>query len=209
VFCAFVRTGIVVSKIVPHDTSLHSVPIIVHRTLHNENRAVISVCVFRGQGKEESVETMVTLMYLLKDSWSPRFDSTFYTVKIEGKQVISAPPLPSLGRRDELGGKPSFPAYYYDVVIYREHSRMALQRRYSEFKWLYDQICKSPPADEQDPNAEPIRMPPGTCPFQWQNDEFAQNRLEQLSELLEDALRRPGYANHPAVIQFLNLDPPN
>ncbi len=48
-------------------------------------------------------------------------------------------------------------------------------------------------------------MPPGTCPFQWQNEDFAQNRLEALSEFMVDLLERPGYATHPAVVSFFDL----
>lgn len=115
--------------------------------------------------------------------------------------MLSEPPE---GHQD-LGGKAKFPAYYYDVVVYREHTVKSVHRRYSEFKWLYDQVSKKPPTDQQAPNAEPIRMPPGTCPFQWQDEVFAQNRLEALSEFTEDLLGRPGYAAHPAVVKFLDL----
>jgi hypothetical protein len=147
---------------------------------------------------------MSNVMYLPKDVWSPRYDSTFFTIKLEGKQLLSEPPE---GHPD-LGGKATFPAYYYNVVIFQEHNKKSLQRRYSEFKWLYDQVSKSPPPTtaEEAPNAEPIRMPPGTCPlFQWQNEAFAQNRCEALSEFLSDLLERPGYAAHPAVVRFLDL----
>jgi hypothetical protein len=144
---------------------------------------------------------MSKLMYLPKDVWSPRYDSTFFTIELAGKQLLSEPPE---GHQD-LGGKANFPAYYYDVIVFREHTKKSLQRRYSDFKWLYDQVSKYPPTDEQAPNAEPIRMPPGTCPFQRQNDAFAQNRLEALFEFMGDLLGRPGYASHPAVVRFLDL----
>jgi hypothetical protein len=140
-------------------------------------------------------------MYLPKDVWSPRYDSTFFSIKLAGKELLTEPPE---GHQD-LGGKTSFPAYYYDVVVFQERTQKSVHRRYSEFKWLYDQVSKHPPTDEQAPNAEPLRMPPGTCPFQWQNEDFAQNRLEALAEFMGVLLERPGYAAHPAVLTFLEL----
>jgi PX domain len=142
------------------------------------------------------------VLYLPKEDWSPRYDSTFFTVKLEGKKILLEPPtdVPS-----SIGGKSNHPAYYYETVVYREHNKQTLLRRYSQFKWLYDQLRASPPTDDQNPNAQPIHMPPGTCPFQWQSDAFAQNRLEQLGEFINDVLARPGYASHPAVATFLEL----
>jgi len=40
----------------------------------------------------------------------------------------------------------------------------------------------------------------------WQSDSFAQNRMDQLGLSLNDALERPGYASHPAVRIFLELE---
>jgi hypothetical protein len=145
---------------------------------------------------------MTKLVYLPKDVWSRRYDSTFYTFKFEGKQLLSEPPE---GHKNIGGGETNKNAWYYDVVVFREHAKTTVQRRYSEFKWLYDQVLKNPPMDEQAPNASSIRMPPGTCPFQWQSEAFAQNRSEELSEFMGDLLGRPGYAAHPAVVTFLEL----
>jgi hypothetical protein len=156
---------------------------------------------FMTMEKVETNKTMSNVMYLPKDVWSPRYDSTFFTIKLVGKQLLSEPPE---GHQD-LGGRVTFPAYFYEIVVFQEHTKKSLQRRYSEFKWLYDQVSKSPPTAEEVPNAEPIHMPPGTCPFQWQNEAFAQNRLESLSEFMSDLLERPGYAAHPAVVRFLDL----
>jgi hypothetical protein len=142
------------------------------------------------------------LMYLPKDSWSARYDATFFTVGVEAVHLKSeAPAVPSI-----IGGKDNFPAYYYEVTIYQEHNKRSILRRYSHFKWLLDQVKADPPADEQPPDAAPIRMPPGTCPFQYQSEDFATNRKEQLSEFLADLLHRPGYATHPASLTFLELD---
>jgi hypothetical protein len=143
------------------------------------------------------------IVYLPKDCWSPRYDSTFYTVKMEGHQqhVATAPSVPLTIR-----GKSNLPAYYYILGVYREHEKKTIARRYSHFRWLYEQIRLFPPMDAQDPQAAPIHMPPGSCPFQWQNEAFAKNRQEELAEFLDDVLQRPGYASHPAVLAFLELE---
>lgn len=152
------------------------------------------------------------LLYLPKDEWSPRYDATFYFVKIEDKKLVTTETAREhLGSflieavPPSVGGNTVLPAYYYEVVVYREHSKKSLLRRYSQFKWLYDQLKAHPPSDEQLPSARPIQMPPGTCLFQRQDDAFAQNRLEQLNEFIDDVLGRPGYASHEATLAFLQL----
>ena len=148
------------------------------------------------------------MMYLTKDDWSPRYDSTFYTVKVAEKTLIQAtdglPSVPS-----SIKGRDHLPAYYYTVNVQREHNQTSLLRRYSHFYWLYQQLKSDPPVDPSSGrhvSEGPIRMPPGICQcFQGPSDRFAQNRMEQLDRFLEDVLKRPGYANHPAVITFLEL----
>jgi PX domain len=144
---------------------------------------------------------MSKLMYLPNGYWSPRYDSAFYTVKMEGKEYLKVPPINTTPAIDGMSG----PAYYYIVVVYREHTKRPLFRRYSHFKWLLEQLSAHPPAEVQPPDPKRIHLPPGTCPFQWQNDTFAQNRMEELEEFLSDVLARPGYASHPAVAAFLEL----
>jgi hypothetical protein len=107
-------------------------------------------------------------------------------------------------------GKESHPAYYYLVTVLREKQQRVLYRRYSQFRWLYEQIKDyraPPPVDDIImPDLEPNVMPPKTCPWQKIDDVFAQNRLEQLHDFLTSILIRPGIASHPAVLQFLELE---
>jgi hypothetical protein len=155
----------------------------------------------------ETNNSPAVLLYLPKSDWSPRYDSTFYSFMMEGKSLINLqqPPTPS-----SIGGRKELPAYYYTVTVFREHSKTPLLRRYSQFSWLSQQLMSNPPVT--DPHRQVgtttsrIRLPPGTCLWvQGQDDEFAQNRMEQLGEFLDEVLRRPGYANHPAVLAFLEL----
>lgn len=146
------------------------------------------------------------LMYLPIDQWSSRFDSNFYSVKIESKELLSECPASTF----TPPGRNNHPAYYYLITVFRAKEKKIVPRRYSHFRWLYDQIVdyKYAPRhpDIELPALQPMVMPPKTCPWQQQDDDFAQNRLEQLQEFLTDALTRPGIANHPAVKQFLDLD---
>lgn len=145
------------------------------------------------------------LMYLPESHWSPRYDSTFYTVKFEGSTFLrdNPPSVPS-----EIQGKTNLPAYYYSIGVYQEHEKRLLLRRYSHFRWLYQQLSSHPPAEAATTRHQttPIHMPSGTCPlFHWQDEKFVAIRQEQLSQFMEDLLGRPGYANHPAVKTFLEL----
>jgi PX domain len=160
------------------------------------------------------------LMFLPQDFWSPRYDSTFYTVKLEGfERLTELPPSSSSAGTVLVPGKTNVPAYYYKVVVYREHKRKTLLRRYSQFKWLYSQLLAHPPVppavvsknnnnqQQQYDDTNPIRLSSSAgCPFQWwQDDAFAAHRLEDLTEFLSATLGRPGYARHPAVVAFLEL----
>lgn len=167
------------------------------------------------------------LMYLPKDFWSPRYDSTFFTVKIEGFELLTSAP-PAAATSDAtiiIPSKGTFPAYYYKVVVYREHKRKTLLRRYSQFQWLFRQLIAHPPISPSPPisvsseeqqhfvndiaTGTPIRqlMPAAVvCRFQWwQDDAFAATRMEDLSDFLTAVLERPGYAGHDAMKAFLEL----
>lgn len=148
------------------------------------------------------------LMYLAFDQWSPRFDSTFFSFKMTAKTLHSTPPSQESVGTKRIEGKTNHPAWYYTIQVHSEHRSHTIVRRYSQFHWLYDELRSHPPANRMDYGSDqpPICIPPKTCPFQIQTDEFAQTRLEELSEFLKDALLRPGYASHPAVARFLELD---
>jgi len=161
--------------------------------------------------EEKEVATSSTapahLMFLPKDQWSPRYEETFYSVKLEGYQLLlqeapshDNPPPP---------GKLSFPAYYYQVVVYRGHDKKTLLRRYSQFKWLHQQLLAHPPIlnnENSTTNSEPLpSLPPGTCPWQRQDDGFAACRMDELADFLTQLLGQPAIANHQAVISFLEL----
>lgn len=173
-----------------------------------------------SQGAQSAASPLHHLMFLPKDQWSPRYEETFYSVKIEGFQRLFAAPATAdaaAGSSTETvaalpAGKPSFPAYYYQVVIYRGHQKKTVLRRYSQFKWLYNQLVAYRPPPSAASATSPATpspfpsMPPGTCPWDRQDDAFAAVRQDELADFLTSVLERPGgYTNHEAVVAFLEL----
>jgi hypothetical protein len=146
-------------------------------------------------------------MFLAFENWSPRFEKHFFTFQMQSVGLQSS--APSSNSSDEtttstrsdmvvVGGKTNHPAYYYRIDIYCGHERATIYRRYSQFYWLYKTLA---PLGRD----EPLSMPPGSCFWRPQDDAFAKNRMDQLSEFLEDALKMPDMASHPAVFSFLEL----
>ena len=94
----------------------------------------------------ESSRAYDALMYLSYEHWSPRYETCFYTFKME-TFVLQTSPLSSSGGSDSqgrmvVGGKGNLPAYYYKIEVYSGHSTRCIYRRYSEFYWLYKLILK-------------------------------------------------------------------
>lgn len=164
-------------------------------------------------------------MYLPQDLWSPRYDTTFYTVQIEGFERIHVvgdakqkPPPPS-----PPFGNTHWPASVYTVVVYRGGGapRTVLRRRYSQFVWLSQRLATT---------TEGIRLPPplvkgGDCclfgPSSWHSgccgwpfhhddqDAVAERRRHELADYLAAVLEQPALARHDAVQQFLELEEKN
>lgn len=146
------------------------------------------------------------LMFLPKDQWSPRYDKdTFYSFRIEGFEYMRSSPPPSSADAPVIPSKSSFPAYFYKVVVYRGHDKTVLLRRYSQFKWLYHQLLAHPPPPPVTGATSLPNLPPGTCPWDAQDDAFASCRQDELADFLTSMLELPGYAQHDAVVAFLEL----
>lgn len=169
------------------------------------------------------------LLYLPRAMWSPRYDQSFYTFQIEScKYWKRKEDMPTRSTATEasavavsVGGKTNFPAWYYQIVIYRAREQYSVWRRYSQFRWLYQELRNHPPAYHPPHPLSPdlssssgeykeeiegdLLFPSSGCPWIPQTDHFAQTRREQLEHFLDNALSRPGYGHHPAVQQFLEL----
>lgn len=150
------------------------------------------------------------LVYMPNDTWSPRYDSTFYTVKLNGFELVHDT-LPSDGiDRIRVPGKTNLPAYYYRVDVYRSHERMTLLRRYSQFQWLYHELmanCDTSSSSSSATLEAPLHFPSAVvCRFQWwQDDAFAMTRMQDLAVFLSSALVRPNCSRLLAVRIFLAL----
>lgn len=136
--------------------------------------------------------------FLASDQWSPRFENTFFTVKLGSFELLSSPP-----ESDEpsgvFKGKGAFPAYYYKIDVCCGHAKHTVLRRYSQFVWLVSTVPR-------DTRPDAPEMPPKTWICQPQDDIFAQNRLEQLRDFLGEFLQRPRIATDPTVTAFLELE---
>ena len=177
-------------------------------------------------------------MFLSYEHWSPRYDDTFFTIKMDSTELFHSKPPPKTtstssrnslpeaesaeqnvvsNEEEQCGGNTNFPAYYYKIEVYcSRQPSYVIYRRYSQFHWLYKQLqmletstSQSSSGDhnnsQQQQPEQKLVFPPGTCFWYKQNDTFAQNRLVQLYEFMKDTLQIQTCANHPSVIQFLEL----
>ncbi len=163
------------------------------------------------------------MFYLAKEDWSPRFES-FFTVTLTTRTTYSSPPpsssqttpiesSPLLPENLTKGENEKFPAVYYNIKVQCGRKEHLCPRRYSQFRKLYNDINANPPPLPNQVSSskiirpeKPIKIPPKTCCFQTIDDEFLDVRQEELYWFLTTLLIRPGYADHPAMIAFLELD---
>jgi hypothetical protein len=148
----------------------------------------------------------VPVMYLAYEDWSPRFERTFYTIKFDGYELIESQSTDiTTTIPTNIKGKTNLPAYYYKIKICCGHQVHTIHRRYSHFKWMYQNLPKSITSPQEE--EPPVVFPPGTWICQPQNnDAFATNRSQQLEEFLRDVLGRRGAARHDTVATFLELN---
>lgn len=144
------------------------------------------------------------MFYLTEKDFSPRFDETFFTCSIVSRTYSEAPPLESL--KNETPQNRHHPAVYYEIKVRCGHKEQVVFRRYSQFRSLFDALRKNPPNPSDKDDLAQIHVPPKTCPFFRADEEFLENRQEELGIFLEHILKRPNCATHPAVRQFLRLD---
>mmetsp|Transcript_24760 Transcript_24760/g.37107 ORF Transcript_24760/g.37107 Transcript_24760/m.37107 type:complete len:283 (-) Transcript_24760:43-891(-) len=162
--------------------------------------------------------------YLQPAHWSPRYDASFFTIEITARETLSAPPEVTRALHPELrriARHRPHPACYYVVKILYGHNEKIVLRRYAQFRWLYDQVTRFPPefgalsaeyhhysATEayNDADAEKLMFPPKMWPWFWlRGDDHEEARQKDLCAFLTDMLSRPGYAFHPSLIAFLEL----
>mmetsp|Transcript_29639 Transcript_29639/g.86310 ORF Transcript_29639/g.86310 Transcript_29639/m.86310 type:complete len:209 (-) Transcript_29639:171-797(-) len=183
---------------------------------------------------------LIAMFYLKPEDWSPRFDSTFYTVKLTAHEICAGEQPPSstsdknraaissrAHRRRSIGGSSSYPAVYYCLQIKCGHRTQKVWRRYSQFRSLCHHAASSPPPPSSDPReveAErkkgslwstfpPRQVAGGPCLVipcitsrdDWKDEEFIEQRQEELGRFLSNLLSRRGYCSHPIVVDFLEM----
>ena len=141
--------------------------------------------------------------YLPFDKWSHRYDSVFFTVQIHQRIILDSAPSNSFS--SEVKGNNHHPAVYYELHVSCANDTLIFARRFSQFNWLFNQLRTFPVPEEGGLIAASISLPPKTCPFQIVDDEFLDNRQDELGHFLSNILIRPGYAQHKDVVAFLKL----
>ena len=142
------------------------------------------------------------VMYLEYDDWSPRYQDTFYTVRLEHYELLNSPPAAtSQLPPNHLGSKTNFPAYYYRVKVFcGRHPPRIVYRRYSQFKWLYENLPKTLSSGTIFPSGR-------ACFLCVPNTEsVAKARKDDLKDFFEGALAKRDIASNEIVAQFLELD---
>lgn len=138
-------------------------------------------------------------MYLEKSDWSPRFECTFFTMKVNGFELRDKHPESVILSGTLSTGNSNFPAFYYRIELSCGSQKHVVLRRYSEFAHLYRCIATEVPLGS-------TAFPPGTCFCQRQENSFAENRAEQLHEFMHDCLMVPNLASEDEVVRFLELE---
>ena len=148
-------------------------------------------------------------MYLSESRWSPRFETQFFTIRMNAYTTLDKPPSSS-DHDDTFGGgtndecslfcnhhNTKFPAVYYKIEVLRGNTHHTCFRRYSQFLHLCDMI---------DATGEMHRLlPPKTLLFHKDSPQFLDERMEGLYKFLTDALLRPECVNNKWVEAFLEL----
>lgn len=138
---------------------------------------------------------------MIAKDWSPRFGDTFFTFSLVSRiRIMSKEYLPF--EKESFEGNHHFPAIYYKIVIKYGSHEITVLRRYSQFYNLYKELRKR---SDFGSKASETYFPPKTCLFQHIDDDFLDDREEELENFLDGVLKRTAYANIPAVRKFLGL----
>jgi hypothetical protein len=165
------------------------------------------------------------MLYLPDKDWSPRFGTEFFTFSLTSRSILEVPP--DCDSNDHTNAqyqrqRHSSAAVYFHVLVKCAKSEKLCLRRFSQFRTLYDEVLRSPPAAaalaHQSKSAsknittstyeliQNLHFPPKTCFFTHADDEFLDVRQEELGAFLDELLKIPNCSTHPAVQHFLELD---
>lgn len=145
-------------------------------------------------------------MFLPESKWSPRYETQFYTIRMNSYTTLEKPPdhaaADTTFGNDECSlcnhNKTKFPAVYYKIEVLRGHTQHTILRRYSQFLYL----CKKIDATGEMHKHLP---PKAGLLFHKDSPEFLSVRMEGLYKFLMNVLLRPECVNDKWVEAFLEL----
>ena len=164
------------------------------------------------------------MMFLPEDKWSPRYETQFYSIRLNKYTTLNRPPdiisKHHENDNDTLFGEENecsifdfcnshqkYPAVYYEIEVMSGSKTHTCLRRYSQFYYL----CK-----KLDPSGEmglKKSLPPKTnnplLLFHQSkrdfDDDFLKERMDGLYAFLRGLLIRQECVNNPLIEQFLEL----
>ena len=169
-------------------------------------------------------------MFLPESKWSPRYESQFYTIRMNSYVTLDKQPPEDededTGQNNYTFGNDNddictffrlcnilntpnktFPAVYYKIEVLRGNSSHTILRRYSQFVYLRHKICDSIMIQNSN---DIIQLPPKTGLFhnttKNANEEFFNERMEGLYKFLVGLLMQPECVSNKWITAFLELD---
>jgi hypothetical protein len=171
------------------------------------------------------------MMFLPESKWSPRYESQFYTIRMNSYVTLDKPPQEeeedAVGQNNTFGNdnddictlfklcnilndtpNKTFPAVYYKIEVLRGNSSHTILRRYSQFVYLHHKIFDTIIIQ----NTKHIsKLPPKTGLFynttnNTNNEEFLYERMEGLYKFLVGLLMQPECVSNKWIMAFLELD---
>jgi len=149
-----------------------------------------------------TITVRYNMFYMSAREWSPRFDESFFTCYIISRATLHSTPDATYKNIQSH----THPALYFNIKVKRGRKEEIVARRYSHFRSLYDDVRRNPPDYDDVRTSNQVHFPPKTCFFSKIDDDFLDNREEELGIFLEHLLKQPNYSKHPAVREFLGLD---
>ncbi len=153
------------------------------------------------------------MLYLTEKEWSSRYGSDFFTISLTSRSVFESTPADNA----ENPNVDHFhhPAVYFNIIVKCGREEKLCQRRYSQFRQLYDDILKNSQSTNNERSyrssttqgaLQALHFPPKTCFFTKMDEESLDIRQEELFDFLKNLLKIPSASEHPVVREFLRLN---
>lgn len=149
------------------------------------------------------------MMFLPESKWSPRYETQFYTIRMNAYELLDKP-APSSNDTNTFGNdecslcnhNQKHPAVYYKIEVLRGNTQHTCLRRYSQFLYLRNKVHL---IERENNMYNKIHFPPKTGPFHRDSPQFLEERMEGLYKFLMALLLQPECVNNKWVEAFLEL----